>query len=335
MSIELNPLQRQQLIGLEPSPPTLLDIDAIELVDQLDLDIYFSAHRTEADLGQPQEFRDVLKSSDIFLPEISDWDEYYLRIFSKVAKGDYKAYERVKRDLQVAGNPVTNRFDRAMFAALYDTKVDIACVDTPESHPYNRRKVKIMGVDRAAALAGEDFDETVTNLGQWYEGFNDLVVERDNYMLSVFGPIVQSVIERNRKLSARQAGGEAVRATMLIGGNHIGLYDAFSHKLELQRDEGESPSFECTPHYGFSDTPFSYGQQIYGRFIRGIDVDDLLVARQLVFGRLYDQEVENGSAIGLDEFKAREMSRIDQLDFAELKQLWESVSDARPSTFSD
>lgn len=314
-------LKPYQLEGLEPTPP-LFDYDSIELIDGVNLDIYLlTTHTSAADLGEDGEFKHILEKADILLPETFGWGPGDVTDLNKISKGDYRHYERVKQRAQLGGSTLSNPgFTKALLSQLYNTKVAVAYIDWPAGHPDVRKIKNLMYEAIPESSLDLAFEEELERSRAWLEAFARLNMMREQYMLDNFSLTVGALIEANPRLVAKRQS-EGVSVVMNIGGVHSTVADGFAHARQLAVAEQPQLRLEVTPHYGFTERYITHSEQLHARVLRGIEVDDVLVAKVMIIDYLLrDADViEEGD---VNDFVQKITPILDKLSFDDLKNLY-------------
>ena len=314
-------LDMKQLEGLDLMPP-LYDYRSVHLVDGVDLDIYFpGSHASEADLGEPGEFKTILKNTDIFLPEMAGWIGDDVGNYNKISKGDFKRYERTLKELQLGYGGSHPYFQKALFASLYNTHVSVAFVDLPRGHRLLAPLDELVGYVPPSIGS---FQDEIDLSRSWLVAFAKLDMKREEHILSSFSQTVEDKIQSNPKLRSRRDNAD-ISVAMLLGSSHAGIYDAFEHTREQTTAVDPNLRFSVTPHYGFAKRKITFSEQVHARVIRGLPVDDLLIAKCVLADRLVQDDPAMIPGSSTDKFEQMYFSKIDPLSLQELSELYDRL----------
>lgn len=100
-----------------------------DLRDRVEFLFYFGPHHSELDA---KKFESYLAEADIYMPELNSQSDEIQRLFSKLGRGDRKAYERL---YGLYASPFMRYLIGSIIARPNNRKLDVAFVDVPGT-PY-------------------------------------------------------------------------------------------------------------------------------------------------------------------------------------------------------
>lgn len=261
----------EQLHGLETQPPNY-DYDGLTLPEGLTVDAFFGSHAYVGDLSAT---RAKLREYDFVVIENIGWDAPTMKLMQKIANGNYAAREKMSREIQLQ-NP--ERKDHLMLGvnSIYDVKKSLIVIDPPYGNPIHRKLVKHF--EGATQGFSPDFSTAVANHKTKIIDHASINLARENFMLRSFCEQFNAMAETDKKLSdlMRKVGVSIVMFN--FGFTHAGLYNGMR---EVAKRCGVSFEGEVYVDSG-PEVIVDYAGQACGRLAHGLEIDDLLVAKDMV-----------------------------------------------------
>ncbi len=215
-----------------PTRSEPLDPNKIFLPSNVELRFLFSKHHAAVDVGDPDEFRRSVRSSDIVIPESLAWNQAWLDDTRLVAKGKDNVYKHWKN--AVSGLP-DSEFALAMGSALFNSHAQVVFVDysvsdiTPEELSAQHSLV-----GPKEELLGSNFDDAVERFNSQIQQAAKVEKDREDHMLLQFGPRLTEAIDPNPKLAKK----ERVAVLAILGTGHRRVYDLLKQRYS---NEDELP----------------------------------------------------------------------------------------------
>lgn len=308
---EIDPLFAQsQLETLERAVPSY-DFEGLVLPEGIELAAEFGSHE---DKGDMDELRAGLKAADLIVIESFGWLPNIPESLGKVSKGDYKTRTRWLESLQLRGG-VQSEWLAQTVTALYDVRKPIIITDIPASDPLT----KALKTQMNAPKPKGPFTDALKLTREQKEKYAKLDLARENYMLRSFVEKVGVIIESTPKLKQKQINGEKIRIrTLDFGLTHSGIYEGLQ---ELARRSGSD--FSGTISFGRGG--FSYHTQIIGRYIRGLEVDDELLAKELVCDLVVRKLFAENPSLSRTEAEYITIHQLDGMSLEELETTYNTM----------
>lgn len=245
--------------------PTEFDTSSVFLPPGVEISVILGRHSAFSDLGPPGFIESKVKEADIHIIEHPGWTPSSLDALNLLSRGDDKL------DIKRQQNPYLVR----LFDAIKDSGIVITTVDVPE---HTIAQVNYQGLLKPSDEPDsfDSFEQAIERRRGMYKKIHPRMKKRDQWMLDSFGNTVQGVIDSSPELQARQMeGGEPTKIIMTLGHFHEGVIrvlrtiakDMTQTQIEVQTQTLISPH--------------TANEQLYSRYLRGLDFEDLL-ARDLL-----------------------------------------------------
>ncbi len=197
---------------LKPVPEPNRGEPKIFLPKNVSLHIFFTAHDSRQDLGDFNHFRNLIRNSDIFIPESTDWVDYMAKNYNSISKGDYKVYTRIRDNiLRDTNNP--SDFNIALIEAVYSSRARIDFIDV-QGNEFDR------GIDSAietfSKYTGDSFQDELALADNFCRQFARLQGPREDHMLEQIGPKLTDIIESHPKWRSQ----DKVSVLLFLGSVH-------------------------------------------------------------------------------------------------------------------
>lgn len=320
----MNPTEKlnipAQLEGLESTLP-LYEFDGLEIVPNLVVDGLFSSHGSIGALeaSEIDEQRRFMQAHDVVVVEASSLTPKGYKDVQKVAKGDYGELQKALEHLQLSdAHHIERNWTRVSLKTIYNIGRPVLVIDPPFGHTSYRGVNKYKG---ERVPAGLDFHEAIKSMQQQKVEYAEANLERENYMLRSFVEQTNQLASSHPRFKRMMARGESISVCLwALGITHTGLYDGIS-ELTLRSGHDTQGTVSI---FDAENTSLTYHSQIVSRLMRGLEVDDMLAAKNVVFGLLYSKE-RRAETESIPEFETRLMQAIDGLSFTELNDLYDSL----------
>jgi hypothetical protein len=214
---------------IEASGPEGGERKEIYLPDNLALTVFYSRHLNRSDLGDFNEFQNLLRSSDIYIPESLGWSEKDVSFYRQISQGN-RAVLNESNDLLERKAHQNRGFLRAINEALFNSHVRVVFADIPYGTPEHQRQLDVLTIFPDDLFAGT-FDEGLNFLAGHYRDITETERIRDGYIINRLGPALRSEIQANQKL--RKKG--QINALMTIGSDHLRVASELSHEADEKR----------------------------------------------------------------------------------------------------
>ncbi len=119
------------LEAVKDVPPIKLINSGLAVPEDVDLTFIGIEHHDEA--GDPDYLKEVLVNNDVYVPEFVGWDLALKRRLNRIAKGDYKSFEKAREQHHGQENVTPGQ-------ANYKTAADKAWTRTVEFFNTHLRK---------------------------------------------------------------------------------------------------------------------------------------------------------------------------------------------------
>lgn len=188
------------------------------------LTIVFGRHAKAEDVGNLQDFRQLVRSADIFIPEAIGWDEKTLQDARKISGGDSRTYQRY---IPINPGDIVD-YDRTVLSAMFNSKVKIQFVDVPSDHPLTQALESYKpGFDVPESIFQPTFTQTLAALGKWLRNEAQVQKQREDFILTQIGPRLQQIIAPHPRLSNKPS----VSVVMLLGSYHTRVHDVLRQTI--------------------------------------------------------------------------------------------------------
>lgn len=307
----------EQLKDLEPLVP-VYDYSGLYLPAGLTVNAYFGSHEDPRDLDGTKA---LIDAHDIVVYENFDCDARSLDLIQKVSKGNYAAREKMLRQLQTTGNSKawTDQQTSTM-KAFYNMRKPLLVIDPERGHPIEQKISKLYSMPNRLSI---DLVRAIEEHKVKTVGLAEANLERENFMLRGLCEQVNNTVEANPKLSAKQKQ-EGVSVVLLdFGLAHSGLYYGIQ---EVARRSGSE--INASVHISSGAELIDYRVQAMDRYVYGFEVDDLLIAKDLItrvkLNRTVAKEDRTNTPV-LVAATNQVMHQIDDLDIQQLKELYSTI----------
>lgn len=263
-----------------------LSVEKTRHSPNIEYEIYFSPH------GNPNDFQElfkIIKSADIYIPEVHGWTKSHLEIYQDVSSG--------KKTPEVAIREKTAEEDELdpllldELNALYGTNIPVIFIDLPEDEMQQKTFI---------ALSARDFDGLLDSVRYFLQESSKLIPKREEHMVKHLKTGVEEILESRPDLKAKND----ISVLISLGGIHRDVF----YRLK-EAGEKVQRKFNIMPQvYSLSDE----GKL---KYMHGKPVDDELAARILletVFVNVFQSELEKVSPDNtkIDIFKRRVVSQF-------------------------
>ena len=284
-------MQRVPLGNREPveqGPPILFDYGRFDIPANIDLEIYFAAHMTEADLPAKKELKQIFRNSDIVVIEAEGADQTEEVLLNRLSQGDPQAGQAVNAWIDIAKKRgIQAGWKEVFYDALEGSGIAVASPDLLIGHPLTpRRHETSLQIDSISLHS--DFDFAVNSAAELWARRLKLMSRRDQYILEHLAPSIDHTVAKSSELTEKRAK-QPLRAVMFYGSDHLSLFDALTQKAVMSEPVG----FSVVPNHERDGRPVS--QEVYGNYLRGIDPNLYDIARlttTLAFSALYHKMMD-------------------------------------------
>lgn len=182
---------------------------------------HFTPH---GDAEHFDEATELLKDTDIFVPELAGWTTESEAWFNSIAKGDRKILERV---ILHQRNARHDEYVEAMLTSLYGTYKPVIFIDADKSH----RELIILDEEKAyIRVSRPEPDETLEGLADVTSSVAEASYARDIIMAQRLGERVTGLVTKHKRLSKN----DRVDVLVVLGNAHDTLYQKMSTTDGLQ-----------------------------------------------------------------------------------------------------
>lgn len=294
----------------------LFDYEAFNLPQKVELDAYYIYHTKDSDLGKPRQLHNLLKKVDIHIPEQPEWYEEHREMLQKISNGD-KQLSRKMTGIYLnspLGNPT---FYSRLFSEMLGTNTVVVCAEIDAEHP-------IVAANRAVMqypILSDDFDEALVEVHEYFNFHAQVTKIREQAILERLPYAIEQAKEIRPSLAELQEV-RPLKVLMWAGLMHRSISAALSHKIELEKSNGRTPSLELNEHIGFDGEYCSpYETQVYAKLVRGQEVSDDLIARTMLAKFVIHEGVSPNLTAA--QYINLEEGFIATLSFAELKEFYD------------
>lgn len=276
--------------------------DEIWLPDTVNVQFFFSAHGSAEDIGDYERVRSLMQASDVLLKEQVTWvdDSPEEKDFNKTARGDQKAYDRMRLfDMNMG-----DTYSPVLLRALFATDTVVTSVDLGRRNPITPHVHKLMHIEdgkspEAFVPISHDPDESAEHSLKIVNDFAVGQAYREKHMISQLGPRLERIIAAYPKLARK---GE-VNVLFEMGSMHTGMF----YKLRKLFGDSRVGRF-------FTEQPvWCEDKQILRTKLMGIelpfDVERELILRGYMTSTAIALGDENGLLEGLSTYKQYALGR--------------------------
>lgn len=225
-----------------------------ETEPKITVDFFYSYHGTDEDYSHLPE---ALKNADVYVPEAFGW-----------AKGDEKVLNAISQ-----GEAEIPPYPEAELLALYNLKIPVILVDTPEGHPSNEKFNNTVDeeLDAYNYFLGGQFDGAMEQLKATLPEQASAIIDRENFIANELKKEIKMLTQKFPQLKDKKN----IRVLVSLGALHTSLYKKL--KPELQSSK---------MILGRETLVFSINNEIVRRLIRNPKevISDNLCARSLIEG---------------------------------------------------
>jgi hypothetical protein len=316
MSEVFNLTLHEQLRSLEPDIPHY-DYQGLSLPKAIIVDGVFGAHR---DVALIEGARELLGSYDIVVHESLGASEPTNKLLQRVARGDYKARERMLAEIALSGHGPSDEEDQTLsIKSLYNIRKPLVVIDPPAGHPITRKTESKFSREATHSI---DFDKAVRNEKEKLTAESQTNLDRENYMLRSFCEQITYMANNSRRLSKAEETGDPLRAVLFnFGLTHAGLFEGLK---EVAKRSGFE--LEGAIHLVMGDDlALHTAAQAYTRHIYGYAIDDNIAARAVVESVLVGSRIGENPSLSQMVTTSEVVSEIDGKTMDELRSIFNSI----------
>lgn len=184
------------------------------LPDNVLVHFHFAPHATAEHFEGAKE---LLPDADIFIPEISAWDESDVKLYTAISKGDRKIFDRC-----IAGNEhnLIRDWYNTVHRALFDTWKPVLFIDYSADQAGDLAMAKTLQKQLEQGL-GSDLDEALHRLADIEAQAMQKSATRNRLMVGNLGTKVTELVSGHPKLKDKPL----VRVLAPMGFGHMPIYD--------------------------------------------------------------------------------------------------------------
>lgn len=318
-------LSNPELSNYKDLPP-LFDYDSFDLPNNTELDLYFVYHGKAVDLGEPRQLHKLLKKADVHIPEQPEWEPRHIELLQRISNGDKNISSKMTQKYESAGmtgklgNPT---FYKRLFSEMLGTNCIVLCADIHDKHP-------IVNDNRQAAGLVPwpfDFGEALETAREFFSFMTKVNIVREQTILSNIAKVTEIARQSRPKLRDRPA-----KILMWAGVMHEPVGAALNHKKKLEQNSGNDPQFSINTYSGLNnEIEAPYFTQVYERLVRGLKIDDELVARAMISHYMWTKPIPEK----LTSYEADVVRRTDleDLTLSELEALFNEAVELSANPF--
>lgn len=195
--------------------------------DNISTHIYYGPHGTAFDA---ELIREPFSKCDIYIPEMSGWEDIVLRLFNQVSEGTIHPGRVLA---QLGWNKKSKPFIDKTLDIIYGSKKPILSLDVPNSdNLYAEARNATNGF-----LKVRNGWHKYESLASYYEALVIPAAElaasykkREDFIIDKFEPELQTAIYTNDNLKAKLAQNEKISVLISLGAYHTRIY----HELKRQ-----------------------------------------------------------------------------------------------------
>ncbi|MDB5170673.1 MAG: hypothetical protein JWO35_367 [Candidatus Saccharibacteria bacterium] len=217
MSAEAPQTDFSRNLDLPPFP----SIEQNYLPENVDVHFHLAPHKTAEHFEAASE---LLKTSDVYIPELAGWDQKARKEYTAISKGDRKAIAKAKAD--TSGLHLGYR--SALVEALAGTYKPVLFIDASET-----QRAFITGdFERVYKRAvGFNVEDTLNGFADAMSGIAYRVSMRDRIMAANLGPAVTALVAGHPRLNQN----DTVKVLCTVGHGHEALYNYLSKQEHAER----------------------------------------------------------------------------------------------------
>lgn len=190
--------------------------------DNMAVHIYYGPHETAQDLGDFSNFRRLLGSTDIFIPELFGWSETLRERMNQASRGDRNVYLADAAAYEKSGDA----FFRKSLEAIFSRYVAVDFIDVGRKDhifpalqmlsPLDGYEFKTRERPPTELRGGEFVDYTIATKLEDLHDFTLSDICRTVIMLSCFGPKTRHIISISKRLREQAR----IKSFMTMGALH-------------------------------------------------------------------------------------------------------------------
>lgn len=229
------------------------DKDAFSGLPTVNFNFYFSSHGSVEDIrGQKKH----ISESDIWIPEMINWNEDVKRVYQSVSEGTVRPQEALDAVRYPSGTTYNTRSEQLSY--LYGRKipvefVDINSLENAQFKPLGKMPIR------------DSFQETLVDVKQWLQYYGEIQIMRDFLMLSRLRDQILNAIGSRPDLKSK----DHISVLLTLGSSHTWLYQTLQrYGFNVQKDFSVSPQL-----YGFeaeSVRNIRYGKTLNNELIANV-----------------------------------------------------------------
>jgi hypothetical protein len=300
--------------------PPLFDYEKIALPENVSLTFRLAAHAHANDLPEAEQLgRDFRSADAIIIESVSDGRDP-MGPLNKISQGNFKEYQSW-RQAQVSHDMRYGSWTKAMFSALYGTRVPVITVDVDRWHPSISEFKKADDVFYSANLKART-DEDLLAIKSLKVAVFTAVQHRDQFILNSLAPRIDQLTDSHRTLKQKR-NEQSIKVDVYYGSMHRSLLDALVSKATI----AETPGFRATLHPDSMVDETNEG--LYAYYLRGCDLPDDLFLQDVARNFLATYLLTYGQVepdIPIEQLNAKANAMITDKNFAEVKQLSDEIA---------